>query len=1152
MVYLMREGRLGMMRELKKCRKIFAFAFALTILSIGFMLIGRYNEVKAAPAVGDTVVDESYPYYTFKVVNADTYEVALVGAVSNNNGNYIIPGTIKDNAGNQYDVIKIEGFYFPLNAKTIEIGENITVIGEEVFGYLSYLQSVKFPNSLTEISKKAFERSGDYETGFILDLSNTKIETIDESAFDTAHITELKLPVDSNTLKTIGKKAFNYCTNISGRLVIPKSVVEIGDYAFYYNISLKIIDISYETNPKLENIGEHAFADCHMKGSISIPNTVTHIGDNAFESNEFDSLIIDNRNNILGKNVFFSSRPPKKISYMGPNIPIYEFSTIWGYVNDSNPSEQIGEFSIGEYSRNGYQGDYHENEDGFVYRKIDDYCMIAGVNKSMLPCTIPSEINGYPVKVISGFCNAPIYGQLTIPDTVEEIRGFAFAKCDGIKGELIIPNSVKEIGNGAFFGCSGLKSVTISDNVKKLFNYIFMGCNGLEKLVIPESLEKTDSSVFRDTGIIKEIVNKSNCILSVRLPEAPYYYFDSDNNISTDLINGSFTVRYDITDNPQITVNIKDIDNLIFKDTPIEPEVTIKKQDVVLVKDVDYQIKYKKRDYIIPFFINIAENYPYTIIGIGDYGGKISGEFRLKLDFESIYNKMIFIDTIKNPTYQEGVVSKPELFIRFYYDYDTFINQHLVENEDYTIECSNINAGPAKAIIKGLGDLVGSIEVDFNIEKADVINCELNMDDYSYLGVVPTPSITSNPGNATVTFRYYSDIDGIFGVKDWNGITNTSLEPGKYYMVANLSETENYNQYTTIKEFNVYPKVVTDPKIELSQSSYTYDGTEKTPLVTVKDGNTVIAETNYLVEYSNNINAGTATVSIKDTNGVQFVNASKTFTINKSDSQITVAPGASEIVYGAKLGGSTLTGGTANVAGTFTWKDSNIVPKVSDSNTTEYTVLFTPNDTNNYNTTEIKIKVNVKKAVFDTTAMEQLPEIPCNITTESYKALLEDIALRGTALGRYTMKNPSQVITDGENNVELIYTPKDANYNTVEITHSFTTVHDAGEWETVTEASATQAGKKVKKCLACHVVIDEEDIPATGTVTEIETGYMGDVNDDGIVNAKDVTALRRYLAGGWNVTINLTNADVNADGTVNAKDVTVLRRFLAGGWGVVL
>jgi peptidyl-tRNA hydrolase len=67
-----------------------------------------------------------------------------------------------------------------------------------------------------------------------------------------------------------------------------------------------------------------------------------------------------------------------------------------------------------------------------------------------------------------------------------------------------------------------------------------------------------------------------------------------------------------------------------------------------------------------------------------------------------------------------------------------------------------------------------------------------------------------------------------------------------------------------------------------------------------------------------------------------------------------------------------------------------------------------------------------------------------------------------------------------------------------------------------------------------------------------EPGKTGDINGDDIINAKDVTILRRYLAGGWNVEIKEEYADVNKDGIVNAKDVTILRRYLAGGWGISL
>lgn len=76
----------------------------------------------------------------------------------------------------------------------------------------------------------------------------------------------------------------------------------------------------------------------------------------------------------------------------------------------------------------------------------------------------------------------------------------------------------------------------------------------------------------------------------------------------------------------------------------------------------------------------------------------------------------------------------------------------------------------------------------------------------------------------------------------------------------------------------------------------------------------------------------------------------------------------------------------------------------------------------------------------------------------------------------------------------------------------------------------------------------------TGTTTEtiVNKAESGDVNGDGEVNLKDVVLIRRYIAGGWNVSLDEIIADVNGDGTVNLKDVVLIRRYIAGGWNVEL
>lgn len=64
-----------------------------------------------------------------------------------------------------------------------------------------------------------------------------------------------------------------------------------------------------------------------------------------------------------------------------------------------------------------------------------------------------------------------------------------------------------------------------------------------------------------------------------------------------------------------------------------------------------------------------------------------------------------------------------------------------------------------------------------------------------------------------------------------------------------------------------------------------------------------------------------------------------------------------------------------------------------------------------------------------------------------------------------------------------------------------------------------------------------------------KTIYIGDVNEDGFVNAADRTLLARYLANWEGVTINEKAADINGDGQVTAADRTLLARYLANWEG---
>ncbi len=68
---------------------------------------------------------------------------------------------------------------------------------------------------------------------------------------------------------------------------------------------------------------------------------------------------------------------------------------------------------------------------------------------------------------------------------------------------------------------------------------------------------------------------------------------------------------------------------------------------------------------------------------------------------------------------------------------------------------------------------------------------------------------------------------------------------------------------TVSKTFTIAPVSVGGLQIALSQTEYVYDGTAKTPAVTVNDGTTVLAEnTDYTIGYQDNNNVGTATMNV--------------------------------------------------------------------------------------------------------------------------------------------------------------------------------------------------------------------------------------------------------------------------------------------------
>lgn len=105
-------------------------------------------------------------------------------------------------------------------------------------------------------------------------------------------------------------------------------------------------------------------------------------------------------------------------------------------------------------------------------------------------------------------------------------------------------------------------------------------------------------------------------------------------------------------------------------------------------------------------------------------------------------------------------------------------------------------------------------------------------------------------------------------------------------------------------------------------------------------------------------------------NGVYNQTATITASVSKFTPVIINAPQAADIKIGQKLSDSELYGGEASVEGTFAWADDTIEPDSVKVHT--YKVIFTPTDTENYNTVEIDVEVKVTgtETAVDNTASE--------------------------------------------------------------------------------------------------------------------------------------------------------------------------------------
>lgn len=217
-------------------------------------------------------------------------------------------------------------------------------------------------------------------------------------------------------------------------------------------------------------ITSNAFADNTKIASITIPNSVTNIGDAAFSG-------CSNLTSVTYNDKEYNSITSLSIDLEAAGVTVgTDAFTNTGLLDDA----VLGAM--------------------FTWKTYDTYAVVDRLAQSTTETNIiiPSTYNGLPVTQI---------GVSSLNS-----QGVRFSSIDMIS--LVIPDSVTSLYDYSFESCTSLCTVKLSNNLKSISQGAFKGCKSLTSIEIPDSVTSFGSEAFQNCTSLSEVIYKGTTYTS--------------------------------------------------------------------------------------------------------------------------------------------------------------------------------------------------------------------------------------------------------------------------------------------------------------------------------------------------------------------------------------------------------------------------------------------------------------------------------------------------------------------------------------------------------------------------------------------------------------------------------------------------------------